>query len=140
MGGESGFADIEDRGWEGNILEETKADSLISWVGGPGPSILETHTQGSAKQACKHTSWLRHDHKPLSQHSPALLGWPLDVFTQREEVKGSCGQEAINTFQRSGDIIPDSLPSAPWLMKSPHQEVSPGGMGWAAPSVFDLLQ
>ena len=29
---------------EGNILRETKAGSVISWVWGPEPSISEAHT------------------------------------------------------------------------------------------------
>lgn len=53
--------------------------------------------------------------------------------------KGSCGHEAINISQRLGDIIPDSLPSVPRLMKSLQQGTSPGRAGWAAPNVFDLL-
>lgn len=54
-------------------------------------------------------------------------------------MKGSCGQEAINPSQCSDDVIPNSLHSAPWLMKSPHQQTSPGLVGWAAPKLLDLI-
>lgn len=91
-----------------NILKETKAGFMTSWFGDPGLSISETHTWGSAKQPCRHAFQPRHDRKPLSPHSPALPRWPLDVFTQREEARGSCGHEAINTSQSSGDITPDA--------------------------------
>ena len=47
LGGESSFADMVDGGWkqEGRKHpERAKADSVISRVLGPEPSILEIHT------------------------------------------------------------------------------------------------
>lgn len=46
-------------------------------------------------------------------------------------MKGSRGHEAINTSQRAGDVIPNSLPRAPWLIKHPPQKMSPEWAGQA---------
>lgn len=121
---------------EGNILKETKAVSVILWVWDPGPSILESHIQ-------------RRDQPRRPANTPLTLGTTVNHSASTRHLycdgllkylpKGSCGHKAINISQRLGDIIPDSLPSVPRLMKSLQQGTSPGRAGWAAPNVFDLL-